>query len=114
MLYEVITRLSSLITSAIGEGWEADLERLEELRPFAEDAGFQADFMAAKRANKVDLAKLIDEIDHFTVDPDALFDTQVKRIHEYKRQLLNILHVIHLYDRLKRGEAADWTSYNFV
>ena len=101
--------LSALISETIGDGWIADLSQLRHLVPFAEDASFRARWRAIKQANKACLAALIQRDCGVTFDPQALFDVQVKRIHEYKRQLLNILHVIHLYNRIKRGDTADWT-----
>jgi starch phosphorylase len=93
--------LSELITEAIGPGWEKDLDRLHALVPFAEDAFFQKRFQEIKLANKRLLAREIAEHCHVAVDPAGLFDTQVKRFHEYKRQLLNVLHVITRYNRIK-------------
>jgi starch phosphorylase len=93
--------LSGLITRSIGPGWEADLDRLAALQPFVEDAGFRADFAAAKRANKSALAAWIGATQGLTVNPDAIFDVQVKRVHEYKRQLLNILQCIAHWQRLR-------------
>ena len=103
-------RLSTLIDDTIGEGWRTDLNALRGLIPKAEDAGFRQQFAAIKRANKVDLVRIVKHECGVEFDPDAIFDVQVKRIHEYKRQLLNALHVIHLYDRLKRGDTANWTN----
>ncbi len=100
---------SALIGEAIGDGWVTDLGQLRRLAPLAEDAAFRGRWREVKRANKVRLAALVKAETGVEFDPEAMFDVQVKRIHEYKRQLLNILHVIHLYDRLKRGDAADWT-----
>jgi starch phosphorylase len=97
-------RLASLVTEAIGDRWVTDLERLRELAPFAADHGFRADWAAAKRANKVALVDAIRR-DVPDLDPDTLFDCQVKRIHEYKRQLLNVLRVIALYHRIRDGAA---------
>jgi len=101
--------LAELLDEALGEGWVTDLERLEGLRPHAEDAAFRERWRAIKRANKECLARRVAERTEVRFSPDALFDVQVKRIHEYKRQLLNALHVIHLYDRIRRGDAGDWT-----
>ena len=81
-----------------------DLEQLEKLEPLADDAGFQEEWRAVKQANKVRLAANIESKTKLTVDPAMMFDVQVKRIHEYKRQLLNVLHAIHLYDRIQRGD----------
>jgi starch phosphorylase len=97
-------RLSALITSRIGERWIAHLEEeMARLEPFAADAGFQDEWRAVKSHNKTDLAAFIRERCGLTVDPDSLFDIQVKRLHEYKRQHLNVLYLITLYHRLKRS-----------
>ncbi len=93
--------LASLITSRIGKKWITDLSRLRELAKLADDGSFQAEFRAVKRANKERLSKLILEKMGLKTNPDSLFDVQVKRIHEYKRQLLNLLHVITLYNRIR-------------
>ena len=89
--------LAGLITGAIGDGWITDLDRLRELEPRAADAGFQAEFRGIKRANKEKLAKVIRELTGVKANPDSQFDVQIKRIHAYKRQLLNVLHIIHKY-----------------
>ncbi len=96
--------LAALIDETLGEGWVCDLERLRELAPQAEDPAFRERFAAVKLDNKRHLAELVADGCGVTFDPAMLFDVQVKRIHEYKRQLLNVLHVIHLYDRVLRGE----------
>ena len=101
--------LGRLINGSIGEGWVTRLDDLRGLASRVDDAGFRRQWQSAKRANKVRLAALVQRDCGVGFDPDALFDVQVKRIHEYKRQLLNILHVIHLYARVKHGETADWT-----
>ena len=101
--------LSRLICDAIGEGWATDLKQLRKLIPFADNAEFRAKWREVKQENKLRLAALVQADCGVDFDVDALFDVQVKRIHEYKRQLLNILHVIHLYDRIKRGDTAGWT-----
>ncbi len=101
--------LNALITRTIGEGWITDLPRLKELAVHADDAAFRAEWRAVKQANKARLAEMVRRDCGIEFDPAALFDVQVKRIHEYKRQLLNVLHVIHLYDRIKRNDTADWT-----
>ena len=95
-------RLAALVTSAIGDGWVSDLERLRELEPLAEDAAFRAQWRAVKLANKEALAAEIRERAGVEASPDTLFDVQVKRIHEYKRQHLNVLHVAALHERLRR------------
>jgi starch phosphorylase len=95
--------LTKLITGHIGEGWKMELDELRRLLPLAEDAKFRADFRAVKRANKERLAKHIKATQGIDINLDSLFDVQVKRIHEYKRQLLNVLHVIQRYNLLKEG-----------
>jgi starch phosphorylase len=92
--------LAALITETVGDGWAADLERLRGLEPFAQDATFQDRFAVAKHANKQRLAAYIKTAVGETIDERSLFDVQAKRIHEYKRQLLNVLHIIHDYLRL--------------
>jgi starch phosphorylase len=94
-------RLSHAITQRIGDEWMRDLAQLRRLEPLAEDAEFRAEWRRIKHANKAALSTLIHERTGVVVDPAAIFDVQVKRIHEYKRQHLNILHVIGLYHRLK-------------
>jgi starch phosphorylase len=99
-------RLAGLVTGAIGDGWAGDLERLRGLEPLAEDAGFRAEWRKAKRANKADLATVVQARAGVLCDPDSLFDVQVKRLHEYKRQHLNIFHVVALWQRLRRDPGA--------
>jgi len=94
--------LANLITKSIGPGWERDLDRLERLVPLAVDPGFQNDWRAVKRQNKLRLAQFLKERSDITIDPDHVLDTQIKRIHEYKRQTLNILNVIALYLQYKQ------------
>ncbi|MBI5917909.1 MAG: glycogen/starch/alpha-glucan phosphorylase [Nitrosomonadales bacterium] len=95
--------LAGLISERIGKGWLTDLDHLRKLADHADDAGFQAQFRAVKLANKQGLARLIAARLGIEVDPASLFDIQIKRIHEYKRQLLNVLHVITLYNRIRAG-----------
>jgi starch phosphorylase len=98
-------RLTALITGRIGAGWIAHLEDgIERLEPLAADAAFQEDWHAVKADNKRDLAAAIHERVGLAVDPQSLFDVQVKRLHEYKRQHLNALYLVTLYHRLRRGE----------
>ncbi|BCR06842.1 alpha-1,4 glucan phosphorylase [Desulfuromonas versatilis] len=101
--------LTELITETLGEGWPAHLERLRELAPHADDGDFRRRWHQVKQQNKQRLAELVRSQCGVDFPLSAMFDVQVKRIHEYKRQLLNVLHVIHLYDRIKRGETTDWT-----
>ena len=104
--------LAGLITEAIGPGWVTDLEALRGLSKLAADPAFAARWLAAKRENKHRLAETITrQYEHrgmtLAVNPDSLFDVQVKRIHEYKRQLLNVLHVVTLYNRIRDGRGVD-------
>jgi glycogen phosphorylase len=99
--------LSQLITEQLGTAWENDLEELERLKWGADNAEFQQRFRDIKHANKAQLALTISELIGVHVNPDALFDVQVKRIHEYKRQLLNLLHVIVRYRRLVEDPTLD-------
>jgi len=95
--------LTELISKTIGDQWVTDLDQLKKLADYADKPKFQKQWHQAKLDNKQRLADLVKQSCGVKFDTDALFDIQVKRIHEYKRQLLNILHVIHLYDRIKRG-----------
>ncbi len=101
--------LSSLITDTIGEEWKTDLPTLQKLAPLAANDKFRNDWYLVKQKGKKRLAFLVEKKCGIKFNTDSIFDIQVKRIHEYKRQLLNILHVIHLYDRIKRGDDKDWT-----
>ena len=89
--------LAQWLTNTIGDAWITDLEALKALEPAAQDTGLQQEFLGIKRANKERLAMVIRELTRIHVDPDSLFDVQVKRMHEYKRQLLNVLHIMHEY-----------------
>ncbi len=101
--------LGRLLGENIGDGWVADLNQLNDLIPLADDPEFRRQWHAVKQTNKQHLAELVRSACGVAFNIDAMFDVQVKRIHEYKRQLLNVLHVIHLYDRIKRGDVDDWT-----
>ncbi|MER8606449.1 glycogen/starch/alpha-glucan phosphorylase [Mesorhizobium sp. M1233] len=100
--------LTALTREAIGDGFLDDIDEIKRLDPFAEDAAFRDKFAAVKRANKARLAKLVADRLGIKVDPSALFDIQVKRIHEYKRQLLNILEAVALYDQIRSHPERDW------
>src|SRR5262249_27338511 len=95
--------LSKTITSAIGDGWVTDLSQLQNLKPLAGDQGLQQAFHKAKREAKVQFIDWFKQISGQTVDADSIFDCQIKRIHEYKRQLLNALRIVVLYDRLRKN-----------
>jgi starch phosphorylase len=100
-------RLAALVTEAIGDGWVRDLDRLQGLERMADDHAFLQAWRKAKRANKRDLSEVLSDRAGVAVDPDSLFDVQVKRIHEYKRQHLNVLHVVALWQRLRREPGRD-------
>ncbi|HET6421492.1 MAG TPA: glycogen/starch/alpha-glucan phosphorylase [Geobacteraceae bacterium] len=106
--------LAGLISAHIGDGWITDLRELRKLKPLAEDPEFRAEWRRIKRENKARLAGYIARFNRVTVSADSLFDCQAKRIHEYKRQLLNILHVITLYNRLKEDPRADFVPRTFI
>ncbi len=107
-------RLAAAITRRIGQGWLRDLDRLGQLASHAGDPEFQAEVANIKAANKRDLAVVIQELCGFEVDPESLFDVQIKRLHEYKRQLLNALHIIHLHQRLADDPGQEITPRTFV
>ena len=108
-------RLSGLITARLGdEGWLTDLDRLGELEPFADDAEFRAQWREMKRLNKLDLAAHALATTGVTIDPGSIFDVMVKRLHEYKRQLLKLLHVVTLYNRIKADPGAVLTPYTVI
>ncbi|MCZ3100025.1 glycogen/starch/alpha-glucan phosphorylase, partial [Acinetobacter baumannii] len=90
-----------LVCESIGDGWIGDLDKLRELEPHADDTGFRDRWQAARRENKEDLARLVRETTGVVVDPASMFDVMVKRIHEYKRQHLAVLHIVALYHRIK-------------
>src|SRR6185369_11161215 len=96
--------LARLVTEAIGRGWKRDLARLADLTRLADDAAFRAEWVAVKRQAKGLLVDWLRQTHGLTFDTDALLDCQVKRIHEYKRQLLNVLNVLALRDRILDGE----------
>jgi starch phosphorylase len=106
--------LSHLVTEAIGPEWTRNLDHLRKLEPLAEDASFRARFLEVKHENKRRLAATIEARLGVHVDTHALFDVQIKRLHEYKRQLLNALHIVTLYHRLKRNPGLDIVPRVFV
>jgi starch phosphorylase len=107
--------LSSLITESLGnERWIKNLDDLRQLEPFADDAVFQQQWQAVKLANKRKLAHDIRKLTGIDVDPETLFDIQVKRIHEYKRQHLNALHIVTLYNRIKQNPNINLTPRTFI
>lgn len=101
--------LTALVREAIGDRFLDDIEALRELDPFADDAAFREKFAGVKRANKERLAALVQDRLGLRVDPSAMFDVQIKRIHEYKRQLLNIIEAVALYDQIRSHPERDWT-----
>ena len=107
-------RLSELITSKIGDGWLNDLTRLSELEEHVEDDEFRSAWREIKQANKRDLCKLLRESTNVEVNPNSIFDVLVKRLHEYKRQLLKTLHIITLYHRIKADPNVDVVPQTFI
>ncbi len=107
-------RLTELISSSIGDGWITDLGELKKLEPLAQDGAFRQRWLDVKRACKCDFAAVALKKTGILIDPDSLFDVQVKRIHEYKRQHLNILHVVALYHRLRSNPNADCVPRTFI
>jgi len=105
--------LSSLIDRTIGGDWVTNLERLRELLPLADDAGFRAQFRAVKREAKLAFADWLKSAHGVTLDPESIFDSQIKRVHEYKRQLLNALHIVVLYNRLRSDPGCSFVPRTF-
>ena len=106
--------LSTLIDTKLGPDWTQNLDLLRSLEKWADDSDFQAEYLAVKHANKVHLAGLIKRLCHIEVDPHALYDVQIKRLHEYKRQHLNLLHILTLYRRLLHDPAFDIVPRVFI
>ncbi len=106
--------LADWVTKHVGSGWITDLSRVSGLAAYASNPKEQQEFMAIKRQNKIRLAKYIKEHNGIEVNPDSIFDVQVKRLHEYKRQLLNILHVMYLYNQLKSNPNMDFYPRTFI
>jgi starch phosphorylase len=107
-------RLAGLITEKIGKGWIKDLDELRKIETLAQDPAFQEQFDRVKRKNKQELAGITEDLTGFAVDPDSIFDVQIKRVHEYKRQLLNILHVIYCWLRLKEEPNFEFHPRTFL
>ena len=106
--------LANWVSDKIGNDWITDLSQMEKLKPLATDKKMQEEFMEIKYQNKVRLAQYIKEHNNVVVSPDSIFDVQVKRLHEYKRQQLNILHVMYLYNELKANPDMDFTPTTFI
>lgn len=103
-LYKANPKLSGLICDSIGDGWVKDYKQLDNLTPFADDAAFCEKFAKIKRENKERLAKYILDNNGIAINPDSMFDVQIKRLHEYKRQLLKAMHIIYRYQKLVNGD----------
>ena len=106
--------LADWVTAHIGDEWITDLSQIAKLKVYADDEKAQQEFMNIKYQNKVRLAKYIQEHNGVTVDPRSIFDVQVKRLHEYKRQLLNILHVMYLYNKIKEHPDMEFYPRTFI
>ncbi|MDR1542159.1 MAG: glycogen/starch/alpha-glucan phosphorylase [Clostridiales bacterium] len=106
--------LASLITNAIGDGWIKNLDELKKLEPLAADKSFQDKFMAVKKAKKIQLSNYIHDLKGVQVDPESIFDIQVKRLHEYKRQLMNVFYILDLYNALKLNPGFDIEPRTFI
>lgn len=106
--------LADWVTKYCGKGWVTDLSKTKELEIYADDKKAQHEFLAIKRHNKERLAKYIKEHNGIDVDPDSIFDVQVKRLHEYKRQLLNIIDIMNLYNELKDNPEQPFTKRTFI
>ena len=113
-LQAVNPKLSASITTKIGDGWITDLDQLQQLAPYADDSDYRKEYMAIKRDNKVALSNIINELIGVSVSPDALFDVQIKRLHEYKRQHLNLLNILSLYHRLLQDPDLDIAPRVFI
>jgi starch phosphorylase len=107
-------RLSGLVTRKIGDSWIKQLDDLRQLEAFVEDTGFRSEFQKVKQANKQDLAAYIHAETGIAVNPESIFDVQVKRLHEYKRQHLNLLHIITLYNRIKHHRDTEIVPRTFI
>ena len=106
--------LSQLVTSKVGDSWVRNLDDLKALEPFADNAAFRRDYLDVKHTKKEQLAEFIERHLHISVDPSAIFDTQIKRLHEYKRQHLNLLHILTLYHRILHNPDYDMAPRVFV
>jgi len=106
--------LTRLLTNRIGATWITNLNDLRQIEPYADDPDFRREWNRIKHENKCDLARIIEYITGVAVNPESLFDIQVKRLHEYKRQHLNVLHIITLYNRIKKNPNSDTTPRTFI
>lgn len=106
--------LAAFITSKIGHGWEKDLSLLKKLEKYADDPAVLDEFMKIKHTNKVSLAKYLKDTQNIFIDPDSIYDVQIKRLHEYKRQLLNIFHVMYLYNRIIEDPSYVVVPHTFI
>lgn len=107
-------RLADLLNTTIGEGWLTDLDQLQKLEPYADQVEFRRAWQEVKRQNKTELAAYIQKYNGIKVDPDSIFDVMVKRLHEYKRQLLKVLHIITLYNRIKANPDIQLAPRTFI
>ncbi|MGF7184483.1 starch phosphorylase [Desulfitispora alkaliphila] len=113
-LLQANPKLADLITNSIGTSWIKHPEDLKELRFYAQDASFKEELQKIKRENKEQLAQLIQEQNQVQVEVDSIFDVQIKRLHAYKRQLLNALHILHLYNKLREAPQMEFVPRTFI
>ena len=106
--------LADWVTAHVGKGWVTDLTKISQLAPYADDRQAQQEFMEIKRRNKLRLAQYTKEHNGIDVDPNSIFDVQVKRLHEYKRQFMNILHIMYLYDKLQKNPDMPFYPRTFI
>ena len=106
--------LADWVTKHVGKDWITSLAKVEDLTKYATDPKAQQEFLEIKKQNKIRLAKYIKEHNGIEVDPNSIFDVQVKRLHEYKRQLMNILHVMYLYNQIKENPGMDFYPRTFI
>src|SRR5262249_49844930 len=106
--------LSQTITEAIGDGWITDLGQLSKLKRLADDKALRIAFLKAKRESKAQFVNWLKATSNLALDPDTIFDCQVKRIHEYKRQLLNALRIVVLYNRLRENPKLEFAPRTFI
>ena len=107
-------KLAAFITDKIGSGWEKDFAQIRNLEKYVDDSAVLDEFMQIKYENKVTLARYLKDTQNIFIDPDSIFDVQIKRLHEYKRQLLNVLHIMYMYNRILEDPSYNPVSHTFI